>query len=230
MRRFTSRTFSICDQRDGFPAIEIYAELLRNIRAISIVISLHKSFSSASATISPEGDGLAIRRDDAERRIKLPCRPSILKRKYANSPLAISKSSQAEPNSDFEEYVARIPLPDATLDDETDDIDDSVPWNADNVSNATGFSCERCNHNLLRTQRVATWQDLPHDDWAEMMDLWHCHKPHEKEPNGNREGAEKGYSANEGIVRVKDGMGYVGAAYVLVAKGDFGTSVNVSEA
>jgi len=36
-----------------------------------------------------------------------------------------------------------------------------------------------------------TWKDLPSADWAEMMDLWHCHKP-DKHENGHEDENGKG--------------------------------------
>jgi len=46
-----------------------------------------------------------------------------------------------------------------------------------------------------------TWKDLPSENWAEMMDFWHCHKPTEHESHAGHSDEEtatanKGYAAN----------------------------------
>ncbi|OJD29851.1 ubiquitin-conjugating enzyme e2c-binding protein [Diplodia corticola] len=72
---------------------------------------------------------------------------------------------------------------------------------------------------------VERWMDLPNENWAEMMDFWHCHKPHEHHLPGHTHdgrddvGKEKGYAASNRIM-AKKGVGYVDLTYLLLAEED----------
>jgi HECT-like Ubiquitin-conjugating enzyme (E2)-binding len=210
------------------PAIKIYAELLRNIRAINIVITLEKgSKISPSARLSTERDILHVQHGAATQTLKLPSSSRSLPREYAASNLPLAKLAESS-GSTFEELTVRIPLG-PHQDEHEDEDEDYVPWNAEAISRSQGINCEQCGSSLLKTKRVSKWQDLPHDDWAEMMDLWHCHKPHEESKENENVGAAKGYSAaNGGIVNVKAGLGYAGQAYILVSRDDCKHSIHVS--
>lgn len=75
-----------------------------------------------------------------------------------------------------------------------------------------------------RSRGVKKWMDLPNENWAEMMDFWHCHKPHEHHLPGHTHGRdsvgkEKGYAASNRIM-AKKGIGYVDLAYLLLAEED----------
>ncbi|KAA8916846.1 hypothetical protein TRICI_000965 [Trichomonascus ciferrii] len=58
-----------------------------------------------------------------------------------------------------------------------------IPWSA---SELTGFSgdidvkCGNCSDLLGTHSNSMNWKQLPSENWAEMMDFWHCHKPENK--------------------------------------------------
>lgn len=68
-----------------------------------------------------------------------------------------------------------------------------------------------------------TWRDLPSENWAEMMEFWHCHKP--DVPVGEKGGEEggdntlKGYGANTRMMAQK-GVGKVDLTYFLLDSED----------
>lgn len=106
------------------------------------------------------------------------------------------------------------------------------PWSASMLDDQTALECaaytpthERCSTSIVMQGRVADWRDLPSTGWAEMMDLWHCHKPHEHEAPSNVNG--KGYAA--GNTRLaRPGIGFVDPLRFLVDKEDC-QGIKVSE-
>ena len=53
------------------------------------------------------------------------------------------------------------------------------PWSAHAFSEQTTLACAGCKKVICEAGQVRAWKDLPRGDWAETMDLWHCHKPTE---------------------------------------------------
>jgi ubiquitin-protein ligase E3 D len=54
------------------------------------------------------------------------------------------------------------------------------PWLAEDLQVETSISCKGCGLVIINPKDITTWKDLPSEGWAEMMDLWHCHKPHDE--------------------------------------------------
>jgi len=77
---------------------------------------------------------------------------------------------------------------------------------------------------IVEAGKLAAWKDLPSENWAEMMEFWHCHKPepqhHEtkQDVGGGRNSQEgraaqesltaRGYGANAAITAQR-GVGFV---------------------
>ena len=53
-------------------------------------------------------------------------------------------------------------------------------------------ACAKCSHPL--TKGINEWKNLPSAGWADMMDLWHCHKPDVPRQNKKGVGSTKGYA------------------------------------
>lgn len=102
--------------------------------------------------------------------------------------------------------------------------DERVPWSAMTLGDAVEIRCQgadtdtRCNALLVERGIISQWKDLPSEGWAEMMDLWHCHKPHEPHQD-NSVDAVKGYSANNTLT-AKSGTGFVNEMAFLIAQQD----------
>ncbi|OCL11743.1 hypothetical protein AOQ84DRAFT_286583, partial [Glonium stellatum] len=85
-----------------------------------------------------------------------------------------------------------------------------------------------CEGGLLGLGRVKGWRDLPSENWAEMMDFWHCHKPSEHHDHGHGHGGlghgeeagkSKGYAASNRLRAIK-GTGFVDLGAFLVREED----------
>lgn len=115
------------------------------------------------------------------------------------------------------------------------DVGISTPWTAKHMCPRTRLRCRKCHTGFLnfpdRNDVHVQWKDLPSADWAEMMDLWHCHKPddhehahkHSKGSSGSQINSEndvvKGYGAANKLVCSR-GVVLVDAPSFLVTEGD----------
>ena len=66
--------------------------------------------------------------------------------------------------------------------------------------------------------RITKWKDLPSGNWADMMDFWHCHKPHDDKETAGGEG-ERYATFGKGFV-VERGVGLVDRGYFLFPQED----------
>lgn len=66
---------------------------------------------------------------------------------------------------------------------------------------------------------IKAWKDLPSENWAEMMEFWHCHKPHDHDQRDPESLASKGYGANNAI-SAQPGIGFVDLTSFLFAESD----------
>lgn len=101
-----------------------------------------------------------------------------------------------------------------------------VPWGAGelNGKGAARIVCRECGAEFVGSGKVKEWKDLPNENWAEMMDFWHCHKPSEHHHRHGHEeegeiGKSKGYAAANQLRAVK-GTGFVDLGAFLLRKED----------
>lgn len=197
--------------QDADVSLYLHAELLLNIRQITLYVSFPKvpalegtqpeiqlSESCKSVTVSlPEPFG------HVAETIKLPARVADATRLT----LAIGKaiSSPGKPTGSSHDYSVRMHIDprDPVLAPRDELIDDHVPWTAAHMLPSTRIRCRGCGTPFLNepyTEHPAEqsnrsplrgwlWKDLPSGDWAEMMDFWHCHKPDPHEENSKSESA-----------------------------------------
>lgn len=81
-----------------------------------------------------------------------------------------------------------------------------TPRDAHNVNQFT-FSCAKCGHQIVDSTKEK-FADMPSEFWHELMDFWHCHKPHEDHHNDN--------SKHYGKLVPRPGNVYIGASYLLM--------------
>jgi HECT-like Ubiquitin-conjugating enzyme (E2)-binding len=89
--------------------------------------------------------------------------------------------------------------------------DSPIPWSASEMKwESTSFSlgCV-CGTKLINSTKISHWKALPSENWAEMMDFWHCHKP----DTGTSE-YNKSYAASRFVPY--DGCIFVGLNYFYV--------------
>jgi hypothetical protein len=195
--------------------IELYAELLTNIRTVTLVASL-RTATNKETRIELAGDGqtITISHEGISASLRLPTR--MIGGGTAALTLPPRPSKDLTLRLRVEETAPGL----LTFEHNEENL---VPWPASAMEDARSVRCFRCGTCLVEGEVVAEWRDLPNENWAEMMDFWHCHKPHEHEhgEHGGGDGAvdRKGYSAANKLA-AKTGMGYVGLSYFVFASED----------
>lgn len=191
--------------------IELYAELLTHIRTVSFVASLRsESNEETKAELSADGQTVTINHDGDSASIHLPTQMTGGGTASLTLPARPSKDltlrlKVEEKEAGFLKFV----------DDSAENV---VPWPASELSD--GLECQACDTPLLQPGRIHEWRDLPNENWAEMMDFWHCHKPHEHSGNKVDDAAHiKGYSASSKLQAISS-VGFVGLSYFIFSKDD----------
>ncbi|TLD06501.1 uncharacterized protein PgNI_09003 [Pyricularia grisea] len=221
-------------------SFSIYAELLPNIRQVSVVASLPSPCeTSTRALLLSDGSRIHVTHRDDSRLLELPAAvvqgggggSAILPLKPAADnrckltwrfPLGLASSSSAAPKG--------ITAPTGS----------SVPWEAVNIAAGSTVRCGGCDAVLVPGDSIMEWKDLPSANWAEMMEFWHCHKPddhagqdghrhdgHDQDNHRVKAGdkadeqtlARRGYGANSSI-QARRGVGFVDLMTFLFAEDD----------
>ncbi|UKZ79601.1 hypothetical protein TrVFT333_007359 [Trichoderma virens FT-333] len=165
----------------------IYAELLSNIRQVSVRATLSSpSDATTKAEILDDGRRIQIHHQGEVRALDLPA--SVLVR-----------STIPIPENSSQDLAWRLPVP-AT------------------ETHLTRFSAEN-HHNIVQPGRIKSWKDLPSENWAEMMEFWHCHKPHDHEHHDGENLSKRGYGANSAITAQPE-VGFVDLTSFLFSEAD----------
>lgn len=137
--------------------------------------------------------------------------------------------------------------------------EDAMLWSAVDLKSGVDVVCGSCRTVVVPRNQLEQWKDLPSENWAEMMEFWHCHKPvthksggagvhehghdhTEETENGanNHDGhdqakapesqlAARGYGANSSIMAQK-GVGFVDLTKLLFHVEDcLSVAVNVGD-
>ncbi|KAK1639204.1 ubiquitin-conjugating enzyme E2-binding protein [Colletotrichum phormii] len=210
----------------------IYAELLTNIRQLSIAVTLPSPAGGRTrALIAADGSTLHIHHAGTETYFPLPGR--VLAQGGAPTALPTPPPSASSPPASHT-LSWRLPLADSPAAPRTGTslADDPVPWTARDLLPGSAVACRRCAAVVVPGGKAGEWKDLPSENWAEMMDFWHCHKPstdHEHEHgggDGQGQGKEdhehltrRGYGANSSIA-AQPGVGMVDLTSFLFCEAD----------
>ena len=208
----------------------LYAELLSNIRQITLALSLDSpSDDSTQVAVTADGHHVQLSHHGQTYTLKLPARTALggillpVKQRGVAAlswrlPLHPTDSSTAPP----ENLVAQ--------------------WSATDLKTGSGVACRRCGATVVPPDVVKVWKDLPSENWAEMMEFWHCHKPdveghqhHEPHTHDHTatDGAghhasgkadesslaARGYGASSAI-SAQGGVGFVDLTTLLLAEAD----------
>jgi len=189
------------------PAIHLYAELLSNIRAVNLVASLETVPNEETRIeIAENGETINVTHEGNTANLSLPTQI-----------VGGGTAAVTVPPTPSKDITLRLQLQEKEpgllrLQSSSENV---VPWPAGKMADTT-VACRNCNADLLKASDVNEWKDLPREDWAEMMDFWHCHKPHE---HNSEEGHEqnKGYAAYARLQAQQD-LGLVGLTYFLLSR------------
>jgi ubiquitin-protein ligase E3 D len=190
------------------PPIQIYAELLLNIRTISLTITLQSlSTYATTAVLSANGSSVTVSHDGHSATIRLPTQMQGGGSAALDIPAAPAKELTLR--LQLEEKAPGLLRLDGL------DGDEGVPWMAGEMEEGVeSVRCRSCEAVVVDVHsRVREWRNMPSENWADMMDLWHCHKPHDTAPVGD-ETSSKGYSAARSRL-AEEGIGYVSPSYFL---------------
>ena len=91
------------------------------------------------------------------------------------------------------------------------------PWTAGLLASDAVIACKHCKA-IISSVNPRHWKDLPSENWAEMMDFWHCHKPNSNEESHSNH-ATRGYSARESI-KCSNGVAFVDQRQIILAQDD----------
>ncbi|KAK7527693.1 ubiquitin-conjugating enzyme E2-binding protein [Phyllosticta citriasiana] len=217
--------------------LHLYAELLLHIRTVTLFASLRTAHTSETkAVLSADGETLTLTHEGHSASIRLPTQIA-----------GGGSAALMLPQAPSKELTLRLQLKEKSpgLLRLRQGAENVVPWDAQQLEKAESVKCAKCgaqlavanperNHdesdprsevanggNAESTRvGVKSWLDLPNENWAEMMDFWHCHKPHEhNHGDHSHEGHEKGYAASNRLI-AKKGVGFVDLAYLLLAEED----------
>ena len=173
--------------KDLVPQILWYAELLFNIHQLTVYARLPSIWNNTTkACIDNDVKVLRLQHEGASCSIALPC--SIVNLQPLLLPEAPSQDLS------FRFVVAETTELSARYKDGTSS---STPFSATQLISQSRMSCQSCRATVV--ENVPVWKDLPSGGWADMMDLWHCHKPTTEDGHGPTESATKGYAASNAI-------------------------------
>ncbi|KPM43831.1 hypothetical protein AK830_g2713 [Neonectria ditissima] len=177
--------------------ILIYAELLFNIRQVSVVVALSSPVdASTKAEISEHGRQVQVVHQGQTETVTLPVQVVPL----AALPIlkqGILDLSWRLPVSPSEARPANFSLENQAL-----------PWTSVDIKPGSRIGCRKCGGEFVSKDAIKAWKDLPSENWAEMMEFWHCHKPHDDTQQDEVSLASKGYGANSAI-SAQQGIGFV---------------------
>jgi hypothetical protein len=202
-------------------SITLYAELLLHIRTITLFASLrtHHSYGT-KAKLSSDGTCITVAHEGRSASIRMPF--NVKGKGEAELELP------AQPHS--KEITMRLQL------EELEDSDvlgalqseerkaNVVPWDGASLDKQTDVEvrCKSCDGVVVQQDKVAQWRDLPNENWAEMMDFWHCHKPdeHHLHDHTHEEAVgAKGYAAGNRL-EAAAGIGFVDLTSFLLHERD----------
>ena len=191
--------------------IYLYAEILANIKQVSLYASLQTTKNEETKIdISSDRRVVTVLHDGQSANIFLPT--------------GIAGSAEVTiPAEKKKELSIRLEIEDlAGLSSANGyQSQNDYPWLAEDLSVDTVIRCDNCEATLIEPGSISTWKDLPSEGWAEMMDLWHCHKPHEHGPDNTEiaMAGQKGYSASSRLMATK-GTGLIDVSTFLLAPED----------
>jgi hypothetical protein len=200
--------------------IMLYAELLLHIRTVTLFASLRTHHSrETKAQLSADGSSITVSHEGQSATISLPLKMEgkgaatlELPAQPPSKELTLRLQMEEREGSDMlglmaEERKANI-----------------VPWDGASLNriDKPKIVCKNCEEEIVPEGNIREWKDLPNENWAEMMDFWHCHKPDEHHLHDHTHEAtvgRKGYAAGTRL-QAAAGVGFVDLTSFLVKEQD----------
>lgn len=192
----------------------IYLELLPNIRTVSLAIQPKVSTNQQEVKVQlVDHSFISVEQQGIKTLLPLPV-------KVTNDPLSPLRMT----NVSAKDLTSRLQPDLIALQALLDSCNDNrVPWSAQELEHYVEIRCASCANVVIKKGVIRTWQDLPSANWAEMMDFWHCHKPHEAENQNNVDkDTTKGYGAGNRLT-ARQGVGFVDTLSFLFSPEDCST-------
>lgn len=202
-------------------SITLYAEFLLHIRTVTLFASLRTVHTrETTAKLSTDGCDITVTHEGESATIRLPIKVQ------GGGDAALSLPAQ--PPS--KELTLRLQMEEKEGSDLLGALQSEerkanlVPWTGAALSTMHGATicCRSCGKAVVPYGKIGEWRDLPNENWAEMMDFWHCHKPDEHHLHDDTHHAvvgKKGYAAGNRLKAAR-GVGFVDLASFLFAEQD----------
>jgi hypothetical protein len=195
----------------------LYAELLANIRQISLAASLPSPCdASTQVALSADRSTVELSHGSSNCSLTLPAKVAL-----GGALLPIQDKQKGTAALSW-----RLPLDTSSLSSSRQANADHTPWSATDLDPSSGVACRHCGTNVVPAGAVTAWKDLPSENWAEMMEFWHCHKPDHHHNHDGEAGkadeeslAARGYGAAS-TISAQQGVGFVDLTTLLFAETD----------
>ncbi|KAF2270454.1 hypothetical protein CC78DRAFT_528227 [Lojkania enalia] len=201
--------------------ITLYAELLLHIRTIALFASLHSlhtretkaklSADGSSITVTHEGESATTRlpikvKGSGDAALSLPAKPPS---KELTLRLEIGENEGSNFFGAVQAEERKVNI---------------VPWDGSSLNSKRNLEirCRLCENPVVPCGKIREWRDLPSENWAEMMDFWHCHKPDEHHLHDHTHEetmGKKGYAAGNRLTAV-NGVGFIDLVSFLLKEQD----------
>lgn len=205
----------------------VYAEFLPRLGRISVVIHLPSpSTHKTKVLVSSDASRLIVYHEDVTTELRLPAR--------TRTPAGEHLAGEVRPGLGKMSWRL-VPAPEEVQPRMS--ADDAVPWSASQLKTSARITCRACDDVVVAEDKLKAFKDLPSENWAEMMELWHCHKPTNghsaavgsngisgRDETGQDKASEtdlasRGYGASSAIVAQK-GTGFVDVMTMLFHEDD----------
>jgi hypothetical protein len=180
------------------PEIYLYAELLIHIRQLTLHASLETEKNEHTKIFLSSDKKIVTALHEGENAsIYLPTQISGT----ANVTFPLKRRTELSTKLQIEDLHQLELAFEASSDIE-------VPWPASRLTNQTSVLCRECSNVVVKSDTVKEWKDLPNENWADLMDMWFCHKPHDHHENEEEAAESKGFSSKSKL-QVASGVGFV---------------------
>ncbi|OAP63835.1 hypothetical protein AYL99_03062 [Fonsecaea erecta] len=153
------------------PKIVLYAEALTHIGQLNLHASLQTEKNEhTKILLSSDKKVITAIHDGESSSIYLPTQISGT----AHVTFPIDKRTEISTRLQIDDVGQLKPTSEGVTDVE-------APWSAVSLQEHSFIYCSQCDAALLVPDRITAWKDLPSENWAELMDFWFCHKPHNKQ-------------------------------------------------